>query len=80
MTTPKKSAMDDLALELEVAAELARTAGRAILGLYGSDVPVDYKDGEYSSPVTDADRRANAIICDGLRDEFPPKRKPRGRC
>ena len=29
--------MDDLALELEVAAELARTAGRAILGLYGSD-------------------------------------------
>ncbi len=57
--------------ELRVAEELARRAGEAVLGLYGTDVRVEAKGGRRSDPVTEADRRANALIVEGLRAAFP---------
>jgi 3'(2'), 5'-bisphosphate nucleotidase len=43
---------------------LARDAGRAILDVYRSDFAVDFKDDR--SPLTEADRRAHALIARGL--------------
>ncbi len=57
--------------ELQVAEELARRAGEAILELYGTAVRVEAKGGRRSDPVTEADRRANALIVKGLREAFP---------
>ncbi|MBI5509200.1 MAG: 3'(2'),5'-bisphosphate nucleotidase CysQ [Deltaproteobacteria bacterium] len=61
----------DFAQELAVATRLARAAGAAILEVYAGRVEVAYKGGGTSDPVTDADRRANAIIVEGLSREFP---------
>ena len=55
--------------ELDVAIELAREAGRAILEVYAEGVAVERKDGH--EPVTIADRRADALIRRGLIDAFP---------
>jgi 3'(2'), 5'-bisphosphate nucleotidase len=54
---------------LEAVEALAREAGEAIMGYYRSDMTVDRKD-DYS-PVTDADRDADAIIAAGLRKLTP---------
>ena len=54
---------------LEAVEALAREAGEAIMGYYRSDVAIDRKD-DYS-PVTDADRDADAIIAAGLRKLTP---------
>ncbi len=58
-------------LEAEVnrAAQLAREAGRILLEVYASDFDVEWKSS--SSPVTEADRRANTFLVDGLRAAFP---------
>lgn len=56
-------------LEQEVAADLARTAGKAILEVYASGFEVRYKGPD--DPVTDADLRAEEIIVSGLSREFP---------
>ena len=61
----------DFAHELDVAVRLAREAGRAILEVYATEVKVDYKGSGKDSPVTDADRRANAMIVEGLALAFP---------
>jgi 3'(2'), 5'-bisphosphate nucleotidase len=44
---------------------IARAAGRAILEVYESDFAVEHKDDR--SPLTEADRRANGVILEGLR-------------
>lgn len=49
--------------------QLAREAGAAIMDVYARDFGVDYK--EPGDPVTDADRTANSLICNRLRQEFP---------
>jgi 3'(2'), 5'-bisphosphate nucleotidase len=54
--------------ELEVAIELARRAGAGIRALHGSGIAVDTKDDD--SPVTEADREANALIVGALVAEF----------
>jgi 3'(2'), 5'-bisphosphate nucleotidase len=54
---------------LEAVEALAREAGEAILGYYRSDLAIDRKDDH--SPVTDADRDADAIIAAGLRRLTP---------
>lgn len=59
----------DLQRELDVAVELARRAGAAIMEYYREDVAVDYKPGQ--EPVTIADRAADEIIAAGLRSAFP---------
>ena len=49
---------------LNIAIESSIHAGKAILEVYKKDFQVDYKEDD--SPLTDADRRANAIIVDEL--------------
>jgi 3'(2'), 5'-bisphosphate nucleotidase len=58
--------------ELQIAVDLAREAGAAILGLYKE--PLDVQQKSYADdyePVTEADRVANKIIVDRLSAEFP---------
>jgi 3'(2'), 5'-bisphosphate nucleotidase len=61
--------MTDLRRELETAVALARRAGERIAALRGSGIAVDTKDDD--SPVTAADREANALIVGGLGAAFP---------
>lgn len=60
--------MKEFTREIEVAIQLAREAGAAALGHYGSTVSEEKEDG---SPVTAADYAANAVIAAGLREVFP---------
>lgn len=55
--------------ELALAVALAVDAGRAVMEVYATDFTVDSKGA--NDPVTEADRRANTIIVDGLRARFP---------
>jgi 3'(2'), 5'-bisphosphate nucleotidase len=48
---------------------LAVEAGEEILEIYAKDFGVEYKDDK--SPVTDADKKANDLICKGLAEQFP---------
>jgi 3'(2'), 5'-bisphosphate nucleotidase len=50
---------------LDAVAQITRDAGRAILEVYGTDFTVTLKDDR--SPLTEADKRAHAIIDAGLR-------------
>ncbi|MCA9629851.1 MAG: 3'(2'),5'-bisphosphate nucleotidase CysQ [Myxococcales bacterium] len=54
---------------LSVMLTLARGAAELIRGIYETDFKVDYKGPK--DPVTEADRKANRLICDGLREAFP---------
>src|SRR5437660_4766201 len=58
---------------MEVATELARTAGAVLLRHYQSPFPVEQKVNalEELEEVTAADREANELIVDRLREEFP---------
>jgi len=58
-----------LARELTVATEVAREAADLVGAAYGLEVAVKWKAGD--DPVTEADRRANSLICERLRAEFP---------
>jgi len=58
----------ELAKELETAVQLARAAGVAVMGFYGT-TEADEKAG--GSPVTAADHASNDVILDGLRTVFP---------
>src|SRR5215470_2177464 len=55
--------------ELTVAEDLARRAGRLILGYFGTGLSVEKKTGD--EPVTRADREASELIVAGLRAGFP---------
>ena len=59
----------DLRRELETAVALARRAGEGIRALHGTGLAVENKADE--SPVTLADREANALIVGGLEAAFP---------
>lgn len=48
---------------------LAGAAGKEILEVYGEDFDVEYKEDD--SPVTMADKKANDLIVQGLKDEYP---------
>jgi myo-inositol-1(or 4)-monophosphatase len=54
---------------LAVAIDAAHTAGRAIRGLYGRDVPI-VQNGK-TGPVTEADLASNTCIHNILRQAFP---------
>ncbi|AKU89623.1 3'(2'),5'-bisphosphate nucleotidase CysQ family protein [Vulgatibacter incomptus] len=60
----------DFTKELQVAARLAREAGRILLDVYDTEYEVTQKPGG-GGPVTIADERANAFIVRGLREAFP---------
>ena len=55
--------------ELSIATDLAREAGALVLNYFGKSVPQEQKEDD--SPVTKADKEANALIVDGLRRAFP---------
>lgn len=57
--------MQDVARMLEI----AREAAAVINAVYATEFGVDYKSP--LDPVTEADRRANALICDRLSHAFP---------
>lgn len=54
---------------LQVLKELAVRAGQVIMDIYNTDFDVDYKEDD--SPLTAADRQANALIVEGLQKHFP---------
>lgn len=55
--------------ELSAAVELAREAGRILMGIYAKDFEVAYKG--KNNPVTEADQLANAYIVAELKRRFP---------
>ena len=58
--------------ELRVSLELAREAGAAIVELYEGPLEIQQKaDADDREPVTQADKLANEIIVERLRQEFP---------
>ncbi|HZE72988.1 MAG TPA: 3'(2'),5'-bisphosphate nucleotidase CysQ [Pyrinomonadaceae bacterium] len=58
--------------ELRVALELAREAGAAILDFYRGPLKIEQKYASHDSePVTQADRVANHLIVERLRQDFP---------
>ena len=56
-------------IDLDKIAAIAQKAGDAIMQIYNSDFAVEYKDDK--SPLTEADTKANKIICDALRELYP---------
>ena len=61
--------MPNLLPEVSIASDLAKQAGAIIIEVSQSDFSVSYKNP--SDPVTEADKRANAIIVEGLQSHFP---------
>jgi len=51
-------------INLEEVNQIARAAGAAILEVYGTEFSVDSKEDD--SPLTEADRRSNTVILEGL--------------
>ena len=49
--------------------KIAFQAGEAILKIYGKNFQVEYKDDD--SPLTEADKNANEIICSSLHTLYP---------
>lgn len=61
--------MMELEKELTVCKDLAIKAGEEIIYIYNNGFNVEYK--EDKSPLTDADKKANSIIVEGLKKSFP---------
>lgn len=59
----------DLTKVLETVKEVTRKAGQIILEIYKKDFSVDFK--EDSSPITEADRKANDYIVKSLKSKYP---------
>jgi 3'(2'), 5'-bisphosphate nucleotidase len=58
--------------ELQVALDLAREAGAAIMSFYEGPLEIELKtDAGEREPVTQADKLANELIVSGLEREFP---------
>ena len=56
-------------IELEKITAIAKKAGEAIMEIYARDFTVETKGD--SSPVTEADKKANTVILDGLKNLYP---------
>ena len=56
-------------IELEDIVAIAQEAGNAIMEIYKRDFTISYKDDE--SPLTEADLKANEIICTELKKLYP---------
>jgi len=56
-------------IELEVIVKIAEEAGHAIMEIYKKDFTIEYKDDK--SPLTEADLKANDIICKSLLELYP---------
>ncbi|MEK6710135.1 MAG: inositol monophosphatase [Nitrospinota bacterium] len=53
------------------AAEFARGAGGILLGLFGKQVEVDYKDSGRTDPVSEADRASQAFLTRNILARYP---------
>jgi 3'(2'), 5'-bisphosphate nucleotidase len=60
-----------LSQELQSAVAIAKEAGQILLAIYATDFGIDFKGQGKSDPVTEADRRVNALIVSRLRALFP---------
>jgi len=56
-------------IDLKEIENIALQAGRSIMDIYQKDFQVEYKDD--NSPLTEADRLANKIICESLERLYP---------
>ena len=56
-------------IELEKIVSIAKEAGDAIIQIYKKDFTIEYK--EDNSPLTQADTKANEIICSALEKLYP---------
>lgn len=56
-------------IELEKIVSIAKKAGLAIMKIYTQDFTIEYKDDK--SPLTEADTKANEIICHALQELYP---------
>ncbi len=56
-------------IDINVVIDIARKAGQEILEVYKEDFEVYEKQDE--SPLTEADKRANQVILDGLLENYP---------
>ena len=56
-------------IQLSDIVSLAKIAGESVMEIYNKDFTVSYKDDK--SPLTEADLKANAIICDTLLKQYP---------
>lgn len=56
-------------IDLNDIENIAKEAGIAIMEIYKKDFTVEYKDDK--SPLTEADLKANDIICNSLRKMYP---------
>jgi len=56
-------------IDLEDIVDIAKEAGDAIMKIYNQDFTVGYKDDK--SPLTEADTKANEIICNSLARLYP---------
>jgi len=56
-------------IDLEKIVEIAKDAGDAVMKIYEKDFSVEFKDD--NSPLTEADLKANSIICSALQKLYP---------
>ena len=56
-------------IDLEKIVNIAKEAGDAIMEIYQKDFTIEYKDD--NSPLTEADTKANDIICKSLFELYP---------
>ncbi len=56
-------------IKLEKIVDTAKEAGDAIMEIYKKDFKIEYKDDK--SPLTEADTKANDIICKRLQELYP---------
>jgi len=56
-------------IDLESIVSIAKDAGEAIMEIYQKDFEIEYKDN--NSPLTEADLKANDIICKALKKSYP---------
>jgi len=56
-------------INIETLLDIARKAGDAIMEIYARDFSVEIKDDK--SPLTEADKKSNAVILEGLKKHYP---------
>ncbi|MDH3972883.1 MAG: 3'(2'),5'-bisphosphate nucleotidase CysQ [Deltaproteobacteria bacterium] len=56
-------------IDMEQVISIAREAGEAIMAIYEEDFDIEFKDD--NSPLTEADKRSNEILCGKLKKSYP---------
>lgn len=68
-SSPEYSSLEVSSVDLEKIVAAARAAGEEIMDIYSRDFEVEYKADD--SPLTEADKAANAVIMDVLSTHYP---------